>query len=564
MTTTQSKPTRPHHETGHEPDADVIILGAGLAGSVLGAVLARNGAKTLLIDAGSHPKFAVGESMIGYTLLLLRSIAERYGVPEIATLATFDSCVSEINHSFGWKKHFGFLRHEMGKEPNWWEAAQLNTPGVLNKSSHLFRQDTDTYLFHTAVRYGCDVKLGHLVTDVEVTDDGVLVRGKDGSEFRGRYLVDASGFRSPLAAKLGLREEPSRLKHHSRSIFTHMIDVPRADDVLWHSDAQRPPVPWHHGTMHHHFDRGWFWVIPFGNNPRSTNSLCSVGLTMDERKYPKSERLSPEAEFFEFASRFPAVRRQFAGAKPVREWVSTSRLQYSSTRSIGPRWCLMSHAAGFIDPLFSRGISNTAEVINALGWRLLEALADDDFSVERFEYIERLEQGLLDYNDDLVNSAFISFDHYELWSAVFRVWAYGSVVGGNRLQSALARFRQTGDDGHLRALEDPPNVGLWWPDHDGYKKLFDDMVANTAAVDAGTRDPAEAAQRLFAHLKSADYIPHKFGFSDIEKRFLKPDAKSLISLLGWILRQAPADVREIYLDTAKEVVKAVAAGRRAF
>ena len=232
MTTTQHKPTWLHHEPDHEPNADVIILGAGLAGSILGAVLARNGTKTLLIDAGSHLKFAVGESMIPYTLLLLRSIAERYDVPEVATLAAFDACVGEINHSFGWKKHFGFLRHEPGKEPNWWEATQFPTPGFFNKSSHLFRQDSDAYLFHTAVRYRCDVKLGHLVTDVEITDDGVLVRGKDGSELRGRYLVDASGFRSPLAEKLGLREEPSRLKHHSRSIFTHMIDVPRADRAI--------------------------------------------------------------------------------------------------------------------------------------------------------------------------------------------------------------------------------------------------------------------------------------------------------------------------------------------
>jgi hypothetical protein len=33
------------------------------------------------------------------------------------------------------------------------------------------------------------------------------------------------------------------------------------------------------------------------------------------------------------------------------------------------------------------------EVINTLSWRLLGALRDDDFSVSRFSYVERLRQG---------------------------------------------------------------------------------------------------------------------------------------------------------------------------
>ncbi|KKD02453.1 NAD(P)-binding protein, partial [Streptomyces sp. WM6386] len=42
---------------------DVFILGSGLAGSVAGAILARQGTKVVLVDAGQHPRFAVGESM---------------------------------------------------------------------------------------------------------------------------------------------------------------------------------------------------------------------------------------------------------------------------------------------------------------------------------------------------------------------------------------------------------------------------------------------------------------------------------------------------------------------
>ena len=53
-----------------QPDEqyDVAILGAGMAGGVLGTVLARNGVRVLLLDAATHPRFAVGESTIPYNV----------------------------------------------------------------------------------------------------------------------------------------------------------------------------------------------------------------------------------------------------------------------------------------------------------------------------------------------------------------------------------------------------------------------------------------------------------------------------------------------------------------
>src|SRR3954452_9562012 len=127
------------------PEYDVIVLGAGIAGTMLGAILARNGAKVLLVDAGEHPKFAVGESTIPETLVTLRIMADRYGVPEIASLASLAEASSGINHSFGTKEHFGFLLHREGEEPNWHESTQLSTPSGLSQTSHLFRQDSDQY-----------------------------------------------------------------------------------------------------------------------------------------------------------------------------------------------------------------------------------------------------------------------------------------------------------------------------------------------------------------------------------------------------------------------------------
>jgi len=178
--------------------------------------------------------------------------------------------------------------------------------------------------------------------------------------------------------------------------------------ICRHSTKRTHPLPisYHKGTLHHCFERGWFWVIPFNNNPLSTNPIISVGLTIDPRRYPKPD-ISAEQEFNEFLNRYPSVTEQFKDAKAVRPWVSTGRLQYSSKQTVGHRYCLMSHASGFIDPLFSRGMFKTVEIIQALIDPLLEALNTDNFDDEAFLSVDRQQQKILNYNDDLVNCSFI-------------------------------------------------------------------------------------------------------------------------------------------------------------
>ena len=75
--TASGGPTTPRKP---RPETDVVILGAGLAGTTLAACLARQGARVLILDAASHPRFAIGESTIPYTSMLMRLVAERYDV----------------------------------------------------------------------------------------------------------------------------------------------------------------------------------------------------------------------------------------------------------------------------------------------------------------------------------------------------------------------------------------------------------------------------------------------------------------------------------------------------
>ncbi|MFD4659799.1 NAD(P)/FAD-dependent oxidoreductase [Kitasatospora sp. NPDC058444] len=541
---------------------DVIILGTGLAGSVAGTIMARHGAKVLLIDATSHPRFAVGESMTPQLVEWIHILAERHHIPELKSLASINASTRDIAPTFGTKAHFGFMKHEPGQEPDPRQATQLALPKIFLNNSHMFRQDSDAFMFYVAVKYGCTAKQNWRASAVDFDDDGVTVTGQNGEAFRGKYLIDASGFRSPLAEKFDLRDKPARFKHHSRSMFTHYVGIKRFDDVSGHPKELRPPADWHTGTMHHLIERGWFWIIPFDNHKKSRNPLCSVGLTMDERTYPKPKDLTPDEEFARFLDRYPAVKRQFVGASRVREWVSTDRLQYSSKQTIGDRWCLMSHAAGFLDPLFSRGLSNTFEVVDALTSRLIEALKDGDFSAERFEYVERLEQGLLKYNDDIVNSSFIAFSHFRLWNAVFRVWGSFISPGTMRLTRARLKHFRDGDERHFRELEDTRFPGLWWPESEKFKTLLESTAETCEKYEAGALTGDEAADVIFRMLRDCDIVNPAFGWKDESQRFVSPSTLTMARFLYWASFQAPDEMNNVGKEFLKGILKAGAKVRK--
>jgi FADH2 O2-dependent halogenase len=270
-----------------------------------------------------------------------------------------------------------------------------------------------------------------------------------------------------------------------------MVKVP-----TFQREQTEMPVPWELSTLHHCFERGWFWVIPFNNHPGSTNPLISVGLTIDPRRYPRTG--PPEKEFGEFLECFPSVAEQFEDARAVRPWVSTGRLQYSSKNTTGYRYCLMSHASGFVDPLFSRGMVNSIEVISALIEPLLNSLATDNFDLQAYKHIDRLQDRVLNYNDNLVNGSFISWDDFELWNAWLRVWSLGTILAEFRLMNALNEYTKTRDEKYLKSqVKDPIFSDYEDPD---YGEFFMNAVEWIEAYERRELSAAETSKRIFDHM----------------------------------------------------------------
>ncbi len=436
---------------------DVAILGNGLSGSMLAAVLARHGVSVVLIDAEVHPRFAVGESTIPHTSLLISLIADKYDVPELDYLVNTDRLADHVCTTCGIKRSFGYVFHREGKTYEPREGLQFGTSA--KDENHWFRQDIDAYLFNLAIHYGAVPRQKTKVTSLEIDEQGVRLLTSAGEEIHARYVVDGTGHKSIVADRFGLRENPTRLK-----------------------------------PLHHCFERGWFWVIPFNNHERSTNPLISIGLTIDPRRYPKPE-MAAEQEFQQFLEKYPSVAEQFATGKAVRPWVSTGRLQYSSRQTTGYRFCLMSHAAGFVDPLFSRGMVNTVEVIYGLIDPLLHALATDNFDQEGFAHIDRLQQRVLDYNDQMVNCAFISWADFDLWNAWLRVFAIGTFLAEFRLMNAMSDYSESRADNCLAGdTQNPVFSNFEDPD---YAAFFSRSVELVEAFEAGRISSAHAAKGIF-------------------------------------------------------------------
>src|SRR5262249_3521452 len=151
----------------------------------------------------------------------------------------------------------------------------------------------DAYMFAAAIRYGAVGRQRLRITQNERRGDRWYLASEKGEKFEARYLVDAGGIRSHMAEANGLRDNPPKLRTNTRSMFTHMVGVRPYDQCVPNPRNSGLRSPFYQGTLHHIFDGGWLWVIPFDNHPDSTNPLCSVGLQLDRRKNPDAE-VSPD------------------------------------------------------------------------------------------------------------------------------------------------------------------------------------------------------------------------------------------------------------------------------
>jgi flavin-dependent dehydrogenase len=202
------------------------------------------------------------------------------------------------------------------------------------------RSVLDEILFRHAGSCGAQALEGCRVTKVDFDADGVsaLAVLNDGTQrhWRARYLVDASGRDTMLAARNGWKRKNEA--HGSAAIFGHFRNARRLQGKLEGNIS----IFW--------FDHGWFWFIPLADDTTSVGAVCWP--------YYLKSRDKPLREFFDDTIALaPGLKERLRDATLIDDMVyATGNYSYASSQACGERHALIGDAFAFIDPVFSSGV----------------------------------------------------------------------------------------------------------------------------------------------------------------------------------------------------------------
>ena len=324
-------------------ECDVLVVGAGPAGSAAAAALAARGRDVLLVETSAHPRpkacAEYASPRIAEELLRLGLADAAWrgdALPLMGMRVIRDGTAVDICY-----------RDRGGPRAAW----------------GLDRLTFDATLAAHAVTSGA--RLSELSTfDRLRWDDGAVIgarlRTADGPvEVACRTLIGADGARSAVARKLGV-ERPVR--------------APRRLGMVAHYEGLSDLTD--HGEMH--VGPGWYvGLAPLGGG------RLNVGMALPMEGGSRQ----PARRRFEAAiAGIPAVAERLAGKRRLTPIRGASPIGHRVARAAGPGWMLIGDAAGFIDPFTGEGIYRALRSARAAA----EALADgDEGAEERYLVLRR-------------------------------------------------------------------------------------------------------------------------------------------------------------------------------
>ncbi len=434
--------------------ADVAILGAGFAGSLMALVLRRVGRSVVLLERGTHPRFAVGESSTPVSNLALEELSREYDLPRLWPLTEWGRWQRTYPHlACGLKRGFTFMRHEEGREfqarpDHGNELLVAASPNDEVADTHWFREHFDHFVLQEALAAGVPYYDRTEITSLERDRPWKLRGSRLGEEVLATadFVIDATGPAGVLCRALDIDTSPSELHTSSWTVFNHFTDV-----ELWGSlyveaggDTSAHPYRCDDAALHHVFDKGWMWVLRFNNG------VTSAGFALNGDVSRPDETIAPEVEFERYLRRWPSVARQFARARPVQPWVRTRRMQRQARRVAGEDWALLAHAAYFLDPLFSSGNAHTLLTIGRLGRALGRHWGKASLEGELVGYERRLLREVA-FVDQLVHGCYRSFRRFDVLAAFVMYYFAGAIQAETR-----RREGKVGEDDEFLFSHHPP------------------------------------------------------------------------------------------------------------
>src|SRR5437899_60028 len=303
-------------------DVDVLIIGAGHAGSAAGALLHREAFRLLVVEKQRFPRFVIGESLLPHCMDLLQE-------------AELLECVEQQN--FMRKNGAVFKRGD--RTCNCDLSAQCT--GGWKYTFQVPRAAFDKTLADTVAARGVEVLYERGVTAVSFQPSHAEVtfeqRGGRQRTVSARFILDCSGYGRVLPRLLNL-EEPSHFPVRE-ALFTHVT-------------GDRRPAGREEGKIWAciHPGGAWIWIIPFSNG---RTSIGVVGTAEFFAAYPQA----PEERLRAIISSDPSAGPRLEEAQFVFAPQRIAGYACAVKQLYGPQFALVGNATEFLDPIFSSGVT---------------------------------------------------------------------------------------------------------------------------------------------------------------------------------------------------------------
>lgn len=308
---------------------DILVIGAGPAGTIAAAVAHQKGLRVLVIEKQQFPRFVIGESLLPTSMHHF----EKAGFLEAL-------------ENYGFEKKFG-ARFFRGEEVCLFDFSENFTPG-WTYTYQAPRGDFDKVMADELEKQGVPVYYQSEVKNVVLhgTDSVTTVQMADGTEaeIHAKFIIDASGYGRVLPRLFDL-DEPSNLSPR-RAMFVHSSDTERPEGQegvqITFCIVEREV---------------WLWVIPFSNGQ---TSLGFVGDPLFFEKHTREDE-STEAFFRRLLELEPRVADRFRDQEFLWEPKGITNYAISTKKMYGEGFALAGNATEFLDPVFSSGVGFATE-----------------------------------------------------------------------------------------------------------------------------------------------------------------------------------------------------------
>ena len=308
-------------------DYDVLVIGAGPAGSSAATRTAAAGLRTLLVEKDTFPRFRIGESLLPRGNALLRETGVWSKIESAGFIPKYGA--SFYTSDGAADKHVVF--------------ANGLIPG-LEKTFQVDRAKFDAILLDHARESGVEVRTATAVRALASDAEGHVATlessapASDGAtcEVSARWVIDATGRDRLLPSDLKRVLDPSPFPKRV-AIYNHFKHVPRPEGNVGGN------------TVVVRLADGWFWIIPIDAE------RTSVGLVTTTESM-RASGLAPAALFDRAVADSPKLSALMAGAVPVMSYHVTADYTYFHRELARGRLVLAGDAAGFFDPIFSSGV----------------------------------------------------------------------------------------------------------------------------------------------------------------------------------------------------------------